>query len=94
MPPLDDLPPPPPDDDVPMPDGPPAWLDELEASRPDPEPGEATGPSAGLAAPRRAAKPAEARPVASSDGPVLEDPALKLAVELFNGRVVAAPEES
>jgi hypothetical protein len=91
-----------------MADGPPDWLDELEDSQPDPTPGTAA-PSAkpvgrpmptppGASAPsepaRRPGRPAEAPPGGGSGAvPLNDDPALRLTVELFNGRVVANAED-
>lgn len=67
----------PPVDDGPPLDEPPDWLDELDA----PPPPEETGMA--VAAP--------AAPVARGAGSQ-DDPALKLAVELFNGRVISPPD--
>jgi hypothetical protein len=77
-------PPPPPGDDVPMPDGPPDWLEDLEASRPEPD---GADPAASSPAKPKAAP-------ADGAGAAIEDSAVKLAVDLFNGRVVTASEEA
>ncbi|MDB5096992.1 MAG: polymerase subunit gamma and tau [Cyanobacteria bacterium RYN_339] len=63
-------------DDIPPPDdGPSAWLDEVESSRPPELPGpEASGP---VAPPK--------------GEPVLGDTAVNLTKDLFNGRVIKAP---
>jgi DNA polymerase-3 subunit gamma/tau len=95
-------------DDVPLADAPPDWLDELEDSQPDPTPGAAaaapapsrpvgrpmpTPPSASEPA-RRPGRAAEAPPAGAPGAtPMSDDPALRLAVELFNGRVVANAED-
>jgi DNA polymerase-3 subunit gamma/tau len=94
-------------DDVPMSDGPPDWLDELEDSQPDPTPGTAAAPTRPVGRPmptppaasaepaRRPGRAAEAPPAgAPGAAPMNDDPALRLAVELFNGRVVANAEEN
>ncbi len=93
-------PPPPPrfDDGPPPMDEPPAWLDEFEdaqppAVRPDEAAGSSRppmatagpGPAPSMAAPVMSA-PAMTGPVAS------EDQALRLTVELFNGKVVTPVE--
>lgn len=88
------VPPPPPEDDIPY-DAPPAWLDELEDSRPDPEPGAPLSerPAPAAARPAESAKPKAAKPAADAALDAAgEDPAIKLAVDLFNGRVVASDE--
>jgi DNA polymerase-3 subunit gamma/tau len=96
-------------DDVPMADGPPDWLDELEDSQPDPTPGMAAVPARPVGRPmptlpaapapadpaRRPGRAAEAPPAgAPGAAPMNDDPALRLAVELFNGRVVANAEDN
>jgi hypothetical protein len=87
------MPPPPPEDDIPYDEAPPAWLDELEASRPDPEPGApAVAKPASVGA--KAANPGEPKSEAAVSDGAIDDPAIKLAVDLFNGRVVAAPDEA
>jgi hypothetical protein len=85
-----------------MADAPPDWLDELEDSQPDPTPGTAVPPARPVGRPmptppepaRRPGRAAEAPPAGAPGAPPLnDDPALRLAVELFNGRVVANAED-
>jgi hypothetical protein len=91
-PPAAPAPKPAPFDDIPSDDAPPAWLDELEDSRPEPEGARAVAAVAAVPRPEASSSAVPSGPPPSptpaSGEPVADDHAIKLTTDLFNGRLI------